>query len=119
MSEIEIFGQKHKYERLHVVEFNSDRKRMSIIFREISTGKLILYTKGADDVIISRLKKELTISTSSAHLEQFARTGLRTLCIAYKEISQGEYDKWLPIYQNAQTSLTDREVPIKKFPPFF
>ena len=54
------------------------------------------------------------MSTSASHLEQFARQGLRTLCVAFKEISQEEYDIWLPDYQSAQTSLSNRDALISQ-----
>jgi len=37
------------------MEFNSDRKRMSIILRDPQDGLLKMYTKGADSIIKSRL----------------------------------------------------------------
>ncbi len=42
-------------------------------------------------------------------MEEFARMGLRTLCIAYREVSPQEYEEWSPIFYKAQTSLDDRE----------
>lgn len=38
-----------------MLEFNSDRRRNSILVRQLSTGKLLLYCKGADDMIFDRL----------------------------------------------------------------
>lgn len=49
-------GQKTKYELLNVIEFSSARKRMSVIVRE-PNGKIMIYTKGADSIIIPRLKE--------------------------------------------------------------
>ena len=43
------------YELLAVLEFNSTRKRMSVIVREPWNGKIKMYTKGADSVILARL----------------------------------------------------------------
>jgi phospholipid-translocating ATPase len=37
-----------------VIEFNSDRKRMSVIVRD-SEGRVIIYCKGADSKIKERL----------------------------------------------------------------
>ena len=45
-----------KYEVLNVLEFNSTRKRMSVIVRD-QAGVLHLYCKGADNVIFERLKQ--------------------------------------------------------------
>jgi magnesium-transporting ATPase (P-type) len=40
------------------MEFNSDRKRMSILIRDPEDKKIKLYTKGADSIIKSRLDKD-------------------------------------------------------------
>jgi phospholipid-translocating ATPase len=37
------------------MEFNSDRKRMSIILRDPDDGLIKMYTKGADSIIKARL----------------------------------------------------------------
>lgn len=37
------------------MEFNSDRKRMSILVKDQSDGFYKLYTKGADNIIKERL----------------------------------------------------------------
>ncbi|KAG7289187.1 hypothetical protein NEMBOFW57_005550 [Staphylotrichum longicolle] len=54
------------YQILDVIEFSSKRKRMSIIIR-MPDGRLCIFTKGADSVILPRLKqKQLAIQTASA-----------------------------------------------------
>ena len=40
---------------LHVLEFNSTRKRMSVIVRD-EEGRYIVFCKGADNVVYERLK---------------------------------------------------------------
>ena len=41
-----------QYEILRVVEFDSNRKRMSVIVKRFSDGKIINFIKGADIAII-------------------------------------------------------------------
>jgi phospholipid-translocating ATPase len=48
-------NETKKYKLLHILEFNSTRKRMSVITEE--NGKYFLYCKGADSIILSRLDK--------------------------------------------------------------
>ncbi|XP_019938453.1 probable phospholipid-transporting ATPase IA isoform X5 [Paralichthys olivaceus] len=104
----EMLGTEEKYKLLHVLEFTSSRKRMSVIMRTPS-GKIRLYCKGADTVIYDRLAdssryKEITLK----HLEQFATEGLRTLCFAVADISESTYQHWLEIHNRASTSLQNR-----------
>ena len=101
---------------LHVLEFNSTRKRMSVIAK-LKSGKIILYTKGADSVIISRLAISsatscpyLTVTMKS--LELCATEGLRTLCLAMREIPSEEYSEWLQMYTQATLALKDRSARI-------
>ncbi|TKA62994.1 hypothetical protein B0A55_12070, partial [Friedmanniomyces simplex] len=43
------------------------------------------------------------------HMDDFAMQGLRTLLFAHKTISASEYAGWKKVYQDATTSLTDRQ----------
>uniref|UniRef100_A0A803V4A7 Phospholipid-transporting ATPase n=1 Tax=Ficedula albicollis TaxID=59894 RepID=A0A803V4A7_FICAL len=51
---ISEMGVERTYDVLAILDFNSDRKRMSVIVRE-SGGNIRLYCKGADTVIYQRL----------------------------------------------------------------
>jgi phospholipid-translocating ATPase len=53
--EMQKFGNElRKYKLLHVLEFNSDRKRMSVILRD-KDDRIYLICKGADSIIAERL----------------------------------------------------------------
>ncbi|XP_048032396.1 probable phospholipid-transporting ATPase IA isoform X7 [Megalobrama amblycephala] len=111
---VESLGEEEKYELLHVLEFTSSRKRMSVIMRTPS-GKIRLYCKGADTVIYERLAdssryKDITLK----HLEQFATEGLRTLCFAVVDISESSYQQWLEVYHRASTSLQNRALKMEE-----
>ncbi|CAG8521461.1 1078_t:CDS:2 [Gigaspora margarita] len=104
-------GEKVHYELLNVLEFTSARKRMSIIVRNPLNGRIILFCKGADNVIFERLKigQDYIFNVTGEHLEEFAREGLRTLCLGYTEISQEQYNKWNFEFREASTALNDRD----------
>uniref|UniRef100_A0A671R0G1 Phospholipid-transporting ATPase n=1 Tax=Sinocyclocheilus anshuiensis TaxID=1608454 RepID=A0A671R0G1_9TELE len=111
---VESHGEEEKYELLHVLEFTSTRKRMSVIMRTPS-GKIRLYCKGADTVIYERLTdssryKDITLK----HLEQFATEGLRTLCFAVVDISESSYQQWLEVHHRASTSLQNRALKMEE-----
>lgn len=62
----EGYTATESYEVLDVIEFSSKRKRMSIVIR-MPDGKICIFTKGADSVILPRLKQNLlAIQTASA-----------------------------------------------------
>jgi phospholipid-transporting ATPase len=101
-----VDGQELEYELLAVCEFNSTRKRMSTIFRT-PEGKIICYCKGADTVILERLGKNNPYTeTTLTHLEEYAAEGLRTLCLAMREIPEHEYQEWYKVYNTAQTTVS-------------
>uniref|UniRef100_A0A8C2G6V3 ATPase phospholipid transporting 8B1 n=1 Tax=Cyprinus carpio TaxID=7962 RepID=A0A8C2G6V3_CYPCA len=108
---ITILEMDHEetYEMLALLDFNSDRKRMSIILR-FPDGKIRLYCKGADTVIYQRLDaNSKNIETTQEALDIFANETLRTLCLCYKDISQAEFDAWSQKHQAASVSMGNRE----------
>lgn len=101
-------GIEEEYQILNVCEFNSTRKRMSVVLRG-PDGRVKLYCKGADTVILERLSKDNPfVEPTLEHLENYACEGLRTLCFAMREITEDEYIKWAAIYEKASTTLVDR-----------
>lgn len=114
--DIEAMGQAERYIPLRVLEFNSTRKRMSVIVRN-PEGKLVLYCKGADSVIYARLAADHdpTLKDATAKdMESFANGGLRTLCIAYRYLSEEEYLNWSRVHDAASSAVKDREEEIDK-----
>lgn len=108
---VNVLGQERQFTIMNILEFNSSRKRMSAIIR-MPNGKIILFCKGADSIIYSRLKpgeqKELR-QTTAEHLEMFAREGLRTLCIAQRELGEEEYQTWSKQHDLAAAAIQERE----------
>jgi phospholipid-translocating ATPase len=108
---LNVQGQERSYKVLNTLEFNSTRKRMSAII-QMPDGKIILFCKGADSIIYSRLKRgeqsELRRNTAE-HLEMFAREGLRTLCIAQRELDRTTYENWNEEHEIASSAIQDRE----------
>ena len=102
---IEVEGRNYEYELLALCEFNSTRKRMSTIFR-CPDGKIRVYCKGADTVILERLAKENShVDTTLHHLEEYATEGLRTLCLAMREVPEQEFREWQQVFEKAATTV--------------
>ena len=112
---VNILGQQREFQILNILEFNSTRKRMSSIVRG-PDGKIKLYCKGADTVIFERLAAEGQTFTELTmnQLEEYATEGLRTLCIAMREVSEDEYTKWLAIYTKAAATINGRSEELDK-----
>ena len=103
---------EEKYERLCLMEFDSDRKRNSIIVRNVDTGDIIMYIKGADNVIRTRLhnsNSQKYIEKIDEDLVNYSRRGLRTLLLAYKLIPQHEFQDWKRRFDLANLSIDNRQ----------
>lgn len=109
--QLNVLGEEREYAVLNTLEFNSTRKRMSAIIR-MPDNRIVLFCKGADSIIYSRLSRgqqaELRKATAE-HLEMFAREGLRTLCIAQRVLSEEEYQTWNKEHELAAAAIQDRE----------
>ncbi|NXD85319.1 AT8B3 ATPase, partial [Halcyon senegalensis] len=111
---ISELGVKRTYKLLAMLDFNSDRKRMSVLVRD-PQGTIRLYTKGADTVILERLQRRGPSETfTEMVLERFAEETLRTLCLASKEVSEAEYSVWSRRHHEASVLLQDRALELDK-----
>jgi len=90
---IDVLGRREEYVQLASAEFTSDRKRMSVILRNTATNALVLYCKGADDMVMRRLGpgQEALVTTVQAQIDSYATAGLRTLVMSYRDMSEAEY----------------------------
>ncbi|CCE64475.1 hypothetical protein TPHA_0H02720 [Tetrapisispora phaffii CBS 4417] len=102
-------GKQQEFQLLNICEFNSTRKRMTTIYR-FPDGSIKLFCKGADTVILERMDKSKSqyVDVTLRHLEDYASEGLRTLCLAMRDISEDEYQEWKILYDEAATTLDNR-----------
>ncbi|XP_061409847.1 phospholipid-transporting ATPase ID-like isoform X1 [Lethenteron reissneri] len=103
-------GEPRTYQLLAILDFNNFRKRMSVIVRN-AEGRLKLYCKGADSVIFERLHpcNQQLVNITADHLSAFAGEGLRTLCLAYRDLDEASFEEWQERHHEANTSLQGRE----------
>lgn len=113
------------FQVLHVLAFDSSRKRMSVVVRR-GDGEILMYCKGADSAVMPRLSsshlqgdddqtdagaqgeekqvmgnRRLSIAENTDnHLNMYARDGLRTLCMTRRVSTQA------------------RDILVYDFPPF-
>ncbi|XP_010620552.1 probable phospholipid-transporting ATPase VB isoform X2 [Fukomys damarensis] len=110
------------FDLLFTLGFDSVRKRMSVVVRHPLTQEIIIYTKGADSVIMDLLEDPACVTDvnmekkmkriqarTQKHLDLYARDGLRTLCIARKVISEEDFRSWANVRRQAEASLDNRD----------
>ncbi|XP_060037905.1 phospholipid-transporting ATPase IK isoform X2 [Erinaceus europaeus] len=101
-------GEQRVYQVLAMMDFNSVRKRMSVLVRD-PEGTIVLYTKGADTVIFERLRRKgVTEWNTEEALASFAQQTLRTLCLAYKKVDKSDFESWHQRHQEASIMLHNR-----------
>ncbi|KAJ3675744.1 hypothetical protein LUZ60_004786 [Juncus effusus] len=98
-----------RYEILDILEFTSDRKRMSVVVKNLQTEKIMLLSKGADEAILPYSYRGQEIREYREAVEHYSHLGLRTLCLAYRELREDEYNEWSHKFRQASCSLIDRE----------
>jgi len=86
---------------LYEFEFNSDRKRMSVLVR--LGGQVHLITKGADNIMEKLLAEPL--GEEAQILNSFAKEGLRTLIVASRRVEEDEFNKWQDKYTAACNTM--------------
>ena len=75
-------GKIRQYDIMHILDFDNDRKMMTVIIRDPESGEIQVHTKGADTSVYARLAdgdKEHKNATSDA-MEVFAQDGLLLGC---------------------------------------
>ncbi|XP_067457579.1 phospholipid-transporting ATPase ID isoform X2 [Thunnus thynnus] len=103
-------GRTVTYTLLAILDFNNIRKRMSVIVRN-PEGRIRLYCKGADTVLLERLhpcNQEL-MNITSDHLNEYGADGLRTLALAYRDLSEDEWEAWSESHRCADKATDCRE----------
>ena len=92
---VKINGEDNSYILKKLIPFSSDRKRMTIVIQDPSdTDSVIIFTKGADDVMNDLSINSVYNENCTQHISDFARRGYRTLLIGMKTMSHSEYKTW-------------------------
>eukprot|EP00095_Tigriopus_kingsejongensis_P008902 maker-scaffold1538_size36768-snap-gene-0.8 protein:Tk08902 transcript:maker-scaffold1538_size36768-snap-gene-0.8-mRNA-1 annotation:"hypothetical protein DAPPUDRAFT_315465" len=98
-------AQTRVYKRLQVLEFDSDRKRMSVIV-ERSDGSIWVLSKGADSSILP-ICTSGPAETTAEHVNEFAMDGLRTLLVARRQLTREELETFNRNLREAQQASAD------------
>jgi len=76
---------------------------MSVVVR-YPNGKAVLLVKGADTSMLPHIVQKTNIED---HLTDFAKQGLRTLVLAYRELDEDYYEDWHARYAAVSSSMSE------------
>lgn len=115
---IDVNGEKLRLDVLGLHEFDSVRKRMSVVIKFPNNVVKVL-VKGADTSLFSILKNDDTRDAhmrqaTQNHLNEYSSEGLRTLVVASRNLMGKELEEWQSMYEDASTSLTDRALKLRQ-----
>lgn len=106
---VNFLNDLRKYELFYVNEFDSNRKRMSVIVRCLQTDQFILFCKGAENAVFSKCVNKDYVAKSNEYIMEFAQNGWRTLALAYRVLSKAEFDSFDSSLTNAYNDLNNRD----------
>lgn len=112
---IDIQGDIQRFNVLGMHEFDSDRKRMSVILG-CPDRTMKVFVKGADTSMFNVIDKSSNLHTTEtkAHLHAFSSMGLRTLVVGKRELSSSEFEQWQSSYETASTAVMGRAALLRK-----
>ncbi|XP_078052193.1 phospholipid-transporting ATPase IF, partial [Augochlora pura] len=98
--ELKVKNSVMFFQKMDILEFTSERKRMSIIVKD-DNDDYWLHCKGADSAVLPLIVSG-KVNEAINHVADFSRRGLRTLVVAYKKMSQNEYATLMEKIQRAR-----------------
>ncbi|KAL4309392.1 hypothetical protein GQ457_01G035900 [Hibiscus cannabinus] len=115
---IDVNGDKLRLDVLGLHEFDSVRKRMSVVIR-FPDNTIKVLVKGADTTMFSILARDtendsLIRQVTQSHLTEYSSEGLRTLVVAARDLTDAELEQWQCRYEDASTSLIDRAAKLRQ-----
>ncbi|KAL2461079.1 Phospholipid-transporting ATPase 1 [Abeliophyllum distichum] len=113
---IDIQGERQRYNVLGLHEFDSDRKRMSVILG-CPDNTFKVFVKGADTTMFNVIDRSLnsnTVKATEDHLHLYSSKGLRTLVVGMRDLSASEFEQWQSSYERASTALMGRAALLRK-----
>ncbi|KAL5734266.1 hypothetical protein ACOSP7_032127 [Xanthoceras sorbifolium] len=113
---IDVQGERKRFNVLGLHEFDSDRKRMSVILG-CPDKTVRLFVKGADTSMFNVIDKASNmniIRETEAHLYAYSSMGLRTLVVGMRELNASEFEQWQSSFEAASTALIGRAASLRR-----
>ncbi|KAJ8898895.1 hypothetical protein K2173_008204 [Erythroxylum novogranatense] len=115
---IDVNGNKLRFDVLGMHEFDSVRKRMSVVIKFPNNAVKVL-VKGADSSMFSILaddsgRNDHIRHPTECHLTEYSSQGLRTLVVAARDLTEAELELWQCKFDDASTSLSDRAAKLRQ-----
>ncbi|ESQ40402.1 hypothetical protein EUTSA_v10012494mg [Eutrema salsugineum] len=112
---INVRGEMQRFNVLGLHEFDSDRKRMSVILG-CPDMSVKLFVKGADSSMFSVMDESHSdvIEATKKQLHAYSSDGLRTLVVGMRKLNDSEFEQWHSSFEAASTALIGRAGLLRK-----
>ena len=110
---VKFAKEVREYELLHLLEFDSKRKKMSVIVIYLKTNEIFLLTKGAEDAIFSCATSG-NIVQCDRDISKFARIGWRTLVFSFRILTKEELRQYNKLLLDAYNDINSRDIKINE-----
>ncbi|TYZ57193.1 hypothetical protein PybrP1_011143 [[Pythium] brassicae (nom. inval.)] len=110
-----VHGKPVAFDILHIFEFTSERKKSSIMCRESVSGRLMLFCKGADSVVLSSLSDRNPsgrVLLAKEQMQMYSANGLRSKTTA-TQFLRNELDETWRDSQHQPTALLVNDVAVE------
>ncbi|XP_071540028.1 phospholipid-transporting ATPase IF-like isoform X2 [Panulirus ornatus] len=116
---LDVLGRRKLFTRLQVLDFDSDRKCMSVVVRDEASERIWLLTKGAESSVLRRCRvrtadERAVHDATLTHINHYAMLGLRTLAVARRELHRRQYQSFARQLLYARQMLEGREEAVKQ-----
>lgn len=103
--------REEQFELISVFEFNSERKRNSVVVKKLQDSTYWVFVKGADNEVCKLLADPYNQNCLKIEkeLKSFSEKGLRTLMLAYRELDFEEFTYFKSNFDQACKEIQDRE----------
>ncbi|CAH2074095.1 unnamed protein product [Thlaspi arvense] len=110
---INVRGEMQRFNVLGLHEFDSDRKRMSVILG-CPDMSVKLFVKGADSSMFTVMDETYgdVIEATKKQLHAYSSDGLRTLVVGMRKLNDSEFEQWHSSFEAASTALIDANASI-------
>ena len=108
IAHVSVLGEEQDWKILQILDFDSDRRRMSVIV-QTPDNCIRLLCKGADSSVLPYCHQSRISDVTSLHLDNFANAGLRTLTVGWRDFSEKEYQEIEKRLRVAQQAVEGRD----------
>ncbi|EPS74312.1 hypothetical protein M569_00437, partial [Genlisea aurea] len=113
---VDIKGERLRFDVLGLHEFDSDRKRMSVVLG-YPDKTVKAFVKGADTSMFSIMDSFRDRNMQKAtekHIHAYSSKGLRTLVFGMRQLNPSEFEHWHMLYESASTALIGRAALLRR-----